>query len=158
MSGHVTRTIAAIATPQGRGGIGVIRLSGTQAPMIAQALTGKPLPIARTAQFAVFLDVAGVAIDEGLVLKNQKLNRGSMVVAAGESMGVYIYGRYEENRFVYEYHFPFLMGSVGTLNDEITIERHLDKESFAAVCDEAKTGVTLIFYLQNIIFMKKRAN
>ena len=35
-------------------------------------------------------------IDEGLVLKNQKLNRGSMVVAAGESMGVYIYGRYEE--------------------------------------------------------------
>ena len=31
-------------------------------------------------------------IDEGLVLKNQKLNRGSMVVAAGESMGVYIYG------------------------------------------------------------------
>ena len=68
MSGHVTRTIAAIATPQGRGGIGVIRLSGTQAPMIAQALTGKPLPIARTAQFAVFSDVAGVAIDEGLVL------------------------------------------------------------------------------------------
>ena len=66
-------------------------------------------------------------------------------------MGVYIYGRYEENRFVYEYHFPFLMGSVGTLNDEITIERHLDKESFAAVCDEAKTGVTLIFYLQNIM-------
>ena len=90
-------------------------------------------------------------IDEGLVLKNQKLNRGSMVVAVGESMGVYIYGRYEENRFVYEYHFPFLMGSVGTLNDEITIERHLDKESFAAVCDEAKTGVTLIFYLQNIM-------
>ena len=85
------------------------------------------------------------------MLKNQKLNRGSMVVAAGESMGVYIYGRYEENRFVYEYHFPFLMGSVGTLNDEITIERHLDKESFAAVCDEAKTGVTLIFYLQNIM-------
>ena len=26
-------------------------------------------------------------IDEGLVLKNQKLNRGSMVVAVGESMG-----------------------------------------------------------------------
>ena len=68
MSGHVTRTIAAIATPQGRGGIGVIRLSGTQAPMIAQALTGKPLPVARTAQFAVFSDATGVAIDEGLVL------------------------------------------------------------------------------------------
>lgn len=68
MGGHVTRTIAAIATPQGRGGIGVIRLSGAQAAMIAQALTGKPLPVARTAQFAVFLDEVGVAIDEGLVL------------------------------------------------------------------------------------------
>ena len=33
----------------------------------------------------------------------------------------------------------------------ITIERHLDKESYAVVCDESKTGVTLIFYLQNVM-------
>ena len=63
-------------------------------------------------------------IDEGLVLKNQKLNRGSMVVAAGESMGVYIYGRYEENRFVYEYHFPFLKSLLMTTKKSSNIIFH----------------------------------
>ncbi len=61
-------TIAAIATPQGRGGIGVIRLSGRAASAIAGLLTGKPLPPPRYAQFAVFLDAGGLPIDEGLVL------------------------------------------------------------------------------------------
>lgn len=36
-------------------------------------------------------------------------------------------------------------------NEEMTIERHLDKESYAVICDELKTGVTLIFYLQNVM-------
>lgn len=61
-------TIAAIATPQGRGGIGVIRLSGRAASAIASLLTGKPLPPPRYAQFAAFLDADGLPIDEGLVL------------------------------------------------------------------------------------------
>ena len=36
-------------------------------------------------------------------------------------------------------------------NEEMTIERHLDKESYAVICDELKTGVTLIFFLQNVM-------
>jgi tRNA modification GTPase len=65
-------TIAAIATPLGRGGIGVIRLSGTKAVQITEQLIGKPIGKARQASFARFLD-AGVegheaTIDEGLVL------------------------------------------------------------------------------------------
>lgn len=64
----VRATIAAIATPQGRGGIGVIRLSGPQAAAITAALTGKPLPSPRQAGFAVFRDAAGEPLDEGLVL------------------------------------------------------------------------------------------
>ena len=64
----VRTTIAAIATPQGRGGIGVIRLSGPQAVTITAALTGKPLPSPRQAGFAVFRDAAGEPLDEGLVL------------------------------------------------------------------------------------------
>lgn len=68
MSGAARTTIAAIATPLGRGGIGVIRLSGPQAAPIAQQLTGRPLPAPRQAQRAVFVDEGGQTIDEGLVL------------------------------------------------------------------------------------------
>lgn len=65
-------TIAAIATPPGRGGVGIIRISGPRAQGIAQALLQreKNLP-ARQALFAIFRDEDGSAIDEGLVLTFQ---------------------------------------------------------------------------------------
>ncbi|WP_374338978.1 tRNA uridine-5-carboxymethylaminomethyl(34) synthesis GTPase MnmE [Leeia sp.] len=59
--------IAAIATAPGRGGVGVIRLSGPALQPLAAALTGKT-PQARHATLARFTDEAGEAIDNGLLL------------------------------------------------------------------------------------------
>ena len=64
----MTATIAAIATPVGRGGVGVIRLSGADSYRIAQVLTGRSEFKPRTAHFCRFYDVDGSIIDEGLVL------------------------------------------------------------------------------------------
>lgn len=61
-------TIAAIATPPGRGGVGVIRLSGSKAYAIAEALTQKPLDKARYAGFRYFYDAMGEVMDEGLAI------------------------------------------------------------------------------------------
>ncbi|MCI6165840.1 MAG: DUF3881 family protein [Lachnospira sp.] len=95
------------------------------------------------------------AINENLkkqmLVSNDNLSRAVMVLRISESTGIYIYGRYEDGSFKYEYYFPFVLGKAKNDNDEITIERHLDKESFAVVCDESRTGVTLIFYMQNIL-------
>ena len=60
-------TIAAIATAPGRGGIGVIRISGNQSEHIATQLCGK-LPAPRVAKFACFLDHQGKHIDQGLMI------------------------------------------------------------------------------------------
>ncbi|MDC5423818.1 tRNA uridine-5-carboxymethylaminomethyl(34) synthesis GTPase MnmE [Acinetobacter baumannii] len=65
---HSQTTIAAIATPPGRGGVGVIRLSGPKAYDIAQKLTQKNLPEARMAGFRKFYDTDGSIMDEGIVL------------------------------------------------------------------------------------------
>ena len=51
-------TIAAIATAPGRGGIGVVRVSGTGLAGFARALTGRE-PRPRIAAFARFLDGEG---------------------------------------------------------------------------------------------------
>jgi tRNA modification GTPase len=60
-------TIVAIATPPGRGGIGVVRISGSQARAIAKTLCGiEPEP--RRAQLAAFTAADGSAIDRGLAL------------------------------------------------------------------------------------------
>ena len=60
-------TIAAIATAPGRGGIGVIRLSGADLLPLAQALCSKQ-PAPRLATLADFMAADGSAIDSGLLL------------------------------------------------------------------------------------------
>ncbi|SDC25644.1 tRNA uridine-5-carboxymethylaminomethyl(34) synthesis GTPase MnmE [Acinetobacter boissieri] len=61
-------TIAAIATPPGRGGVGVIRLSGPKAYGIAAQLSQQTLPRNRMAAFRKFYDAQGQILDEGLLI------------------------------------------------------------------------------------------
>src|SRR5690242_17875029 len=67
-SGEVERdTIAALATPPGRGGIGVVRLSGAGVASIADKLIGG-LPPARRASLRTFRDAQAQAIDRGVAI------------------------------------------------------------------------------------------
>lgn len=60
-------TIAAIATPVGRGGIGIVRISGKGSQKIAKSMLGQ-VPTPRKACFTPFKDLSGNNIDEGLAL------------------------------------------------------------------------------------------
>ncbi|MSQ80964.1 MAG: tRNA uridine-5-carboxymethylaminomethyl(34) synthesis GTPase MnmE [Candidatus Methylopumilus sp.] len=60
-------TIAAIATPMGAGGIGVVRISGAKAGDIAKHLLGV-CPPNRLASYLPFLDAKGHVIDRGIAL------------------------------------------------------------------------------------------
>jgi len=60
-------TIAAIATPPGNGGVGIIRISGTLVTEISKQLLNKSL-IPRYALFSSFLDADGSIIDSGISL------------------------------------------------------------------------------------------
>ena len=62
-----TKTIAAIATPAGRGGVGIVRISGPEAIDIATAISGLT-PKPRYAHYAQFKDQQGELIDSGLLL------------------------------------------------------------------------------------------
>lgn len=60
-------TIAAIATAQGRGGIGVVRISGCGIETLASKILGK-LPAARHAIYGNFLDENSETLDQGIAL------------------------------------------------------------------------------------------
>ena len=60
-------TIVAAATPPGRGGVGIVRVSGPKTPEIAATLVGD-LPEPRRATLGRFLDKSGEPIDVGLTL------------------------------------------------------------------------------------------
>lgn len=66
-------TIATISTPQGRGGIGIVRLSGSDAPAIARSLFrprhGRPGTAPRTLRYGWVIDPAdGEPVDEVLAV------------------------------------------------------------------------------------------
>lgn len=67
------------------------------------------------------------------------------------NIGITIRGTYrEDDSFEMDYYFPYVLGTSVTTNEQIEVEKHAEKESYAGVCDEINLGVTLIFYLQNV--------
>lgn len=68
----------------------------------------------------------------------------------GCDCGITVCGQYdEENKFHTEYYFPFFRGTGITTQEQVIVERHADKESYAGACDDMRLGITLIFYIQN---------
>lgn len=60
-------TIVAAATPPGRGGVAIVRVSGEDVPAIARALVGE-LPAPREARYLSWQDADGQLLDTGIVL------------------------------------------------------------------------------------------
>ena len=60
-------TIVAQATPPGRGGVGILRVSGPLASTVAEAVLGK-VPAVRRADYLPFRDSQGQTLDQGIAL------------------------------------------------------------------------------------------
>lgn len=88
------------------------------------------------------------AVAAGQVRYNEKSGVGVIMA----DFGLCIKGSYNgHDKFKMEYYHPYLISDCISNIEELNIERHADKDSYAVVCDEVKAGVTLIFYLQNIL-------
>jgi hypothetical protein len=58
-----------------------------------------------------------------------------------------------------KYYYPYFEGSQEKYYDDISVERHAEKESYAGVCDDLSLNVTLIFYVQNVAdFLHEKRN
>ncbi|MFW0928665.1 tRNA uridine-5-carboxymethylaminomethyl(34) synthesis GTPase MnmE [Providencia sp. VP23HZSY-1] len=64
---QINDTIVAQATPPGRGGVGILRISGPKAALVAETVLGK-LPKPRYADYLPFRDVEGSVLDQGIAL------------------------------------------------------------------------------------------
>ena len=74
-------------------------------------------------------------------------------------MGIAVCGEFDDaEHFTYDYYYPYVLGSEISSVEDITVERHAEKESYAGICDDLKVGVSLIFYLQNMVSYIKARN
>jgi len=77
----------------------------------------------------------------------------------GTSIGIAVCGKFDsDDKFTYDYYFPYLRGIHISSEEDISVERHAAQESYAGVCDDVRIGVSLIFYLQNMIPYVKAKN
>ncbi len=76
----------------------------------------------------------------------------------GNFIGIAVRGAYmDDGRFHMDYYYPYFNGSGITTDEPVEVERHPGSESYAGICDEMRIGVTLIFYLQNMVeYLKER--
>ena len=69
-----------------------------------------------------------------------------------DRIGIAVCGEFDdEDKFIYEYYYPYLIPSSVSTEEDINVERHAATYSYAGVCNEPRLGVTLIFYLQNMV-------
>lgn len=69
----------------------------------------------------------------------------------GDFFGISLRGTFrEDDSFEMNYYYPYFCGNKISTTEQVDIEKHAEKESYAGICDEVRLGVTLIFYLQNV--------
>ena len=106
--------------------------------------------------------ISGIVADSDR--REYTTNEDDIIVAEfskdfSNNMGIAVCGEFdEEDNFAYEYYFPYLRPTNVTSNEEICVERHGCQESYVGICDEIRVGVSLIFYVQNMIpYIKLKA-
>lgn len=67
----------------------------------------------------------------------------------GPDMGIKLCGDLDAGGFHRQYYFPYFKGKGITTSEEINIERRVNGDSYAGICDDGRVGVSLIFFLQN---------
>ncbi|MBO4890384.1 MAG: DUF3881 family protein [Lachnospiraceae bacterium] len=64
--------------------------------------------------------------------------------------GITLRGEYDDtNNLTLDFYYPFVQGDEVSTTEEVSVERHADKESFAGMCEDYRMGATLIYYVQN---------
>jgi hypothetical protein len=69
-----------------------------------------------------------------------------------KQMGITIRGEIDsEGKFYLEHYFPYFKSQYMSTKEETSIIKRVDTEAYTGMCDDIRLGVSLIFYLQNVV-------
>jgi hypothetical protein len=73
-------------------------------------------------------------------------------IELGDGIGISVCGQFDESdQFYPEYYYPYLDTDIISTGEEVTVDRRIDTDSYAGICDDLRIGVTLIFRLRNCV-------
>ena len=69
-----------------------------------------------------------------------------------KNMGITVRGEYDpEGKFYMEHYFPYFKSQYISTKEETSIIKRVDTDAYTGMCDDVRLGVSLIFYLQNVV-------
>ncbi len=69
-----------------------------------------------------------------------------------DRFGIVVRGEYDEKgEFHLEHYYPYFKGQQVSIKEELAINKRVDTDAYTGMCDDLRIGVSLIFYLQNVI-------
>ena len=108
---------------------------------------------------ALVTDVVVNADERKYTTKTDETSIAEFCKDFAENIGIAVCGEFDEDdKFTYDYYYPYLRGTGVSSREDVSVERHAANESYAGVCDDIKVGVSLIFYLQDMITYIKAKN
>ena len=100
----------------------------------------------------IFADIISAPTVQKVALDSEGSEFAELSKEYGDFFGISVRGVYnEDDTFEMEYYYPYLCGKNISTIEPAEVEKHAEKESYAGICDEVRIGVTLIFYLQNVV-------
>lgn len=85
-------------------------------------------------------------------INQEETMQGEFCKDFASDMGISVCGEFDDDdKFIYDYYYPYLKGKGVTTYEDVSVERHAAKDSYAGICDDIKVGISLIFYLRNMI-------
>lgn len=107
----------------------------------------------------LLVDVIMNSDKRAYTMNQEEVMLGEFCKNFADNMGIAVCGEFDENdKFIYDYYYPYLIGSGVTSYEDVSVERHAARDSYSGVCDDMKVGISLIFYLRNRIpYVKAQA-
>lgn len=69
-----------------------------------------------------------------------------------ENIGIAVNGEFDdEDNYAMEYYYPYFRSDKVSTSEDISVERLASREAYAGIAEDPRLGVSLIFYLQNMI-------
>ena len=88
---------------------------------------------------------------------DEETNVCEMRTEIAPGIGLSIVGELnEEGDFEREFYFPYVECAQESSTAECSVQRHVEKETYAGMVDESCVGISLIFYVQNFLDYREK--
>ncbi|NLP33976.1 MAG: DUF3881 family protein [Clostridiales bacterium] len=93
-----------------------------------------------------------------IVKINDKVSIVEISMEFAEGLGITLRGEQDiYGDFYMEHYFPYLQNQIVSTREEVSINKRVDTEAYTGMCDDYRLGVSLIFYLQNVVeYLEKK--